>query len=198
MAIATPNGFIPVRTLDGRNVFVSQLFEKDPATDAAGAKILVGDPVKLTAEGQVQRFTAADAQASHTLLGVAAGVFNTNGRVKDNTPTQHGSVSLSADTTDKILVLTDPSIVYRAAVAVSAAAVTDIGTTRTVDFGTEQLVLGRSGARVGAVVDVSGAQAGPFRILAIGGDVTFSETADGIQFVEVVANTGIHKNAKSV
>jgi len=194
-AIKTPSGFSPARSLTGSNTFSTRRFEKDGTVTGAGAVILPGDPVKLTANGKVARFTATDFTTnSAALLGIAAGVENADGRIKDNTPTQHGSVSLSADTTDLVNVYVDPNLVYSVAVDVTAATTTLIGNTLNVAYGTQNLKLGRSGARV-AVAGVSADQTGPFQVIGLSESVVFTDVT---QEVEVVLNSGIFNGTASI
>lgn len=116
----TPNGFTPVRHLNGGTVRYDDSYTIP--SGAATLDIYLGDPVRLTGTGR----DIEDAAATETVLGIFAGCryVDANGDVRWEKKYTSGTTTLGSQ--DIVaFVYTDPNIVYRAQATTIAEA--DIG-----------------------------------------------------------------------
>jgi hypothetical protein len=183
----TPNGFNPVRHLNGGTVRYDDSFTIPSGT---AGDIFLGDVVKLTGTGR----DVIVAAATEAFLGVFAGCryVAANGDVVWAKQWVDGTVT--AGTQDAVaFVYTDPNIVYRAQCTTIAEA--DIGQAADLLAGTGNAATGVSGFEVnGAVYGADG------QFLVIG----LAKEPDGINpseygadaKVEVLVNEG-HRNTGS-
>ena len=194
------NGFVPTKTLGGSGSYNTVRFSKNASATGADARIAIGDPVRLTSNGTVEKFLTADVSAAvGSFLGVVNGIAKANGAPKHHRPEQSSSVSLSADTTDLFDVIVDRNVVFSVETQLSAqtavSAAKFIGQTVNVAFlsasGNDDK-LGKSTAYVLPYTATSGEFA-PFKVIGISD--TVQEATNGVtntnQVFQVVANFGV-------
>lgn len=163
-------GFTPVGHLNGSFDFKTVRYAKG---GSGGTKdtglIYVGDPVRLSANGQVVRLVAGDVSAVGVpggFLGIVAGIYTDEAGSPRlvSLPTQSQRISLSSQA-DYLDVYIDPSIVYAARTAVSAGA-SFIGQSMNVTTTARVTAAGISGVQLDSTSAVS-AGLNPFKVISV-------------------------------
>lgn len=197
MSSALKGGLTPVRTLGGKSSFRLESYQKSTA-GGDESLVYVGDPVKLNADGTVQRLVAADTSAAAaSFIGVVEGIAqNEEGqpRVHALTNGTNPRISATADA-DWLRVCVDPDVVYAARIAGSAGQ-SQIGSTVNVTTTARVTAAGISGTILDATVSAAGEN--PFRIVNLSVDNLDGQVSDSKGRVEVIANNHAFRGTTSV
>lgn len=183
MASSNIRGYIPVRTLDGSNVFPTVT---RPTLGKNDTQIYAGDVVAIDASGGIQRYHDAASGGDSVLpLGVVARVLNGDGRpFTFNQPGAGPRIPTSS--TGFAEVYEAPGIVYQANASATARWITHVGNFAAVRVCAPSTAVGRSGMSVdlGTVVTAGGQALKVFNISTSEDEVRVSGEANND--VEVV------------
>ncbi len=164
MATNNPRGFVPTRTFDGTNNFVTRRYRVSANNPRA---IFIGDAVELFSDGKVRVIDTSGASANErAILGIVRSVYDSNARpLTHNLPSTGQFIDGSA--AGYVDVCDDPDVIF----LVSTDATADqgmIGQFVRVTAGSANSVVGISGQHI-RLADATASSVGHrFQIVGVG------------------------------